>query len=432
MTEVAPAASMIGDFTTFGYVKNFEGRLKRHFIEKLGILPKTISLGNAGCLFFYSSYGETAETEQAIAIKLGLLRFIDKSILTSQRLLGNRLIGPEFVHNCEMNGNALTVCLGKKDPYFVAYKTILGVPQLYYYESDGEIICSDRLNCLVKLLDHVELNDEIVPMHFLFRSIPGDLTYYRHIKRLLPGQIMRWKAGQICEQSIQGFNDLNASYTLKRDDPASLETVFSALNEVVGDYFTQAEASAQSLATLLSGGVDSTLLQYFANMHRKNTPSRSFSYVIESDDFQREVQYAQEASNLLHTDHTFVVLKPDDFPRLLMRTVDILAQPPILETEPSMLSIAEYTENNAIPYRYFISGQGADTVFGLASCMKIKGINLIGQVPASAVLLKGLGKMLFPIKRLSDMLIKGAAMISSAGEADFFWLLLTQLLFLGT
>lgn len=417
MTDAVP---LIGDFSIFGYTKNFEGSLKRRINDKLGILPRTISMGNAGELFLHTTYGELGETNDAIAIKLGLFRSLDKSPLTAQSLLATRLVGPGFIDNNEMRGNGLIICLGKSDAKFAAFKTMLGVPQLYYYEGNGEIICSDRLNCLVKLLNRIELNDDVIPMHFLFRSIPGNLTYYQHIKRMLPGQKFRWGNGQFYEQSLQCLKDTDTPYTLKGNDPSSLGTLFHALNDVVGDYYNQAETSGQKVATLLSGGVDSTLLQYFSNIHQPNITPRSYSYAIDSTNFQREIMYAQAASDLFHTDHTFVSFTPMDFAGLLTRTVDILAQPPILETEPSMLSIAEYVGKSATSNHYFISGQGADTVFGLTYSLKLKGIEMLRQVPASAMMLKGLGKILSPGKHLSTMLIKGSNILLSEGDGDSF------------
>ena len=420
MMDIPTNSSLIGDFSVFGYTRNFDESLKSRFTEKLGILPQKICIGNAGDLFYYTSYGDVAETNEAAVIKLGFLRSLERSPLTSKSILEKHLIGPGFIQSNEMRGNGLIFCLGKTSPKFVAYKSILGVPQLYYYELDGEIICSDRLSCLVKLLDRVELNEDVVPMHFLFRSIPGGLTYYRHINRMLPGQFIRWVDGHIRERSIKSISEIDTSVIKNGNDAASTKIISSALNGVVGDSFIQANASGKSLATLLSGGVDSTLIQYFVNLHDSNNEPHSFSYAVNSEDFQREIQYALKASKLLHTNHTFVPITPGDFPGLLTRTVDILAQPPILETEPCMLSIAEFAAREQIPYRYFFSGQGADTLFGLTYSVKLKGIQTLRNIPGSVSLLKGLGKLFSPFARFSNMLNKGSQILLVEGESDSF------------
>jgi len=105
MMNLLTASSLIGDFSVFGYTKNFEESLKRRFIEKLGINPHKIYLGNAGDLFFYTSYGDVAETNEAIVVKLGFMRSLEKSPLTSKAILEKKLIGPSFICSSEMRGN---------------------------------------------------------------------------------------------------------------------------------------------------------------------------------------------------------------------------------------------------------------------------------------------------------------------------------------
>ncbi len=112
----------------------------------------------------------------------------------------------------------------------------------------------------------------------------------------------------------------------------------------------------QGLATLLSGGVDSTLVQYMINDHTTQKPSRSISYAIQVPSFEFEIEYAQQASQLLQTEHTFVEYTPEDYPGLLIRAIEMLSQPSNLETEPSMLAVAEYVHAAQWPERYFFTG----------------------------------------------------------------------------
>ena len=98
-----------------------------------------------------------------------------------------------------------------------------------------------------------------------------------------------------------------------------------------------------------------------------------------------EIEYARQASLLFHTEHTFVDFRPEDYPGLLTRAVDILAQPPIIETLPCMLSIAEYAQATRSTSRYFMCGQGADAVFGLIYDRKLKGLHMFKQYTWSSV-----------------------------------------------
>ena len=410
----------IGDFTVFGFSKVPVDLLNHRLSDRLGILPRTIDFGTAGQLFFYTSYGDVAETEHAIALKLGFLRSLEKKTLSSREMLNQRIVGPGFVESGLLRGNALVVCLSKTEPLLSAYKTILGVPQLYYSISESGIICSDRLKCIVELLDHVELNEDVVPMHFLFRSIPGDLTYYRQIIRMLPGQFLKWVDGQLSVKLVRDLNFSNGSIPINHVDQSSSDILYQTLKSVVDSYITQVDELGHNLATLLSGGVDSSLLQFLINQQAHSAPSQSFSYAIRVPSFANEIEYARQACQLFHTEHTFVNFRPEDYPGLITRAIDALAQPPILATEPSMLSIAEFAQANELPPRYFMSGQGADAVFGLTYSKKLKGLHYARKIPGAPSMLKGLGTILKPATNISNMLLKGSAILACEDDPNAF------------
>ena len=413
-------APQIGDFTIFGFTQNPEGFLQRQVPDRLGVTPRSFEFGSSGAFFFHTTYGEVAEGEEALVLKLGFLRSPEGTALSAQQMLEQRIVQPNAIDNERMRGNALVVCLGKKEKSFSAFKTLLGVPQLYYTQVEGGMICSDRLRCIVQLLDQVDLNEDLIPMHYLFRSTPGDLTYYRQIRRLLPGEFMRYTDGKLSLKLVQDFRFADDPAAADRSEQDTLESLYDSLQFVVKDYVTQVEQKGESLANLLSGGVDSSLLQHLINQQTTSLPSRSYSFAVRVPSFSNEIEYARQASQIFQTEHTFVDIQPDDYPGLLTRAIEALAQPPILETEPGMLSIAEYASEKGLSARYFLSGQGADTVFGLSWSKKLKGLRLAGQLPGAEWMLKAAGNVLRPFDRLSQALLKGGEILSCEDDQDAF------------
>lgn len=409
-----------GDFSVFGFTSDPDTLLKRDLPLRLGINPRTIDFGTAGQLFFYTTYGDIAETDQAIAIKLGFLRSLEMSPLSASDLLKQQIVGLGTIDSGRVHGNAMVATIGKKECCFSAYKTLLGVPQLYYAQVDGSVICSDRLRCIVSLLDRVDLNEDIIPMHFLFRSTPGELTYYRQIRRLLPGEYLRWTDGELRLKLVQDFRFTDSSDLAYRDGRHLLESLYESLNYVVGDYVAQVENGGGNLATLLSGGVDSSLLQHLIGKQTTRLPQRSYSFAVRAPSFSHEIEYAQQASQLFGTEHTFVDIQPQDYPGLLIRTIDALAQPPILETEPGMLSVAEFARASGSPERYFLSGQGADTVFGLNWSKKLKALHTASKFPGAAWILSATGSVLKPLERISQMVLKGGDILACAENPDAY------------
>lgn len=420
MQKAKSATLPLGDFTIFGFTRGPQEFMKQRLLTRLGITPKSIEFGRDAHLFFYTSYGDVAESDEAIALKLGFVRSPTLSPLSTRQLLEQRIVGPGFINNSAFRGNALIACLSKIEPAFSIFKTLIAVPQLYYSVSSTGIVCSDTLRCILNMMSRAELNEDVLPMHFLFRFTPGPFTYFRDVRRILPGEFFRWRDGELSIKLVQDlrFADDNRSFT--RDDPHSLRILYESLRGVVGDYMAQIEESGRSPATLLSGGVDSSLLQFLINEQLSKPPARSISYATRTPGFEFEVEYARQASQLFCTDHTFVDVNPESFPGLLIRSVDILSHPPLLEPMPAMLAIAEFAQETDFPARFFLSGQAADALFGLEGTQKLKGLNYLRRVPAAASILKGLGMLLEPTTASSRMLLKGAEILASADDPHSF------------
>jgi asparagine synthase (glutamine-hydrolysing) len=411
--------SPIGDFTVFGFTHD-PGFVKHQVSDGLGITPQTIEIGSLGQFFFYSSYGDVAETEEAVVLKLGFLRSTTKSALNAQQLLEQNLVRPRSIKVNAFSGNGLVVGLSKTEPVFSAFQTLMAVPQLYYSVSDEGILCSDVVRCILRLMPHCELDESILPQHFLFRSVHGSLTYFRGVKRLLAGQCLKWENGSVETRLVRHLDTIADEAQYIRDDVRAMNLLYESLQDVVGDYTKQIETTGQGLANLLSGGVDSTLIQYLINAKSSQLPSRSVSYAIQVPAFNFEVEYARQASQLLHTEHTFVNYAPQDYPGLLTRAVDILAQPPNLDTEPSMLAIAEFVQAANWPERFFFTALAADSLFGERESQKLKGLHYIQRLPFAIHLLRGLGTALAPVTGRSQTLIKGAEILASENDPSAF------------
>jgi len=410
---------LFGDFTIFGFTRD-PGFVKDRLPVRLGITPRTIEIGSLGQFFFYTTYGDVAESEEAVVLKLGFLRSTTKSALNAQQLLEQELVKPRSINTDAFSGNGLVVGLSKTEPVFSAFQTLMSAPQLYFSASSDGIFCSDVLRCILRLMPHCELDTAILPQHFLFRSVHGSFTYFQGVERLMPGQYLKWADGNIeieLKRSLDAVSD-EAQYI--RDDTRALNLLYESLQAVVGDYTKQIEATGQGLANLLSGGVDSTLLQFLINAKSPQRPSRSISYAIQVPAFDFEVEYARQASRLLHTEHTLVKYTPQDFPGLFTRAVDILAQPPNLDTEPSILAIAEFVQAANWQERYLFTALAADSLFGERESLKLKGLHYIQRLPFAIHLLRGLGTALTPITGRSQTLIKGANIIASESDPSAF------------
>jgi len=410
----------LGDFTILGFTKE-PGKLLRKLSERLGVVPRTIDFGNAGQFFFYTSYGDVAETEQAMALKLGFVRSQTKSPLSAQQLLDQKIATPRRINHDAFRGNALIACFSKTEAKFVAFKNLVSLPQLYYWMSGDELIGSDNLRCLVAVLDRVELNKDIVPFHFMFRHAPGTLTYFQNVQRLFPGQLLKWQEGNLDVRCVQDLRFPDNELSFERADSYSVTTLYQELKDVVGAYITDVERSGHGLGNLLSGGVDSSILQLVINEQLLSTPARSFSFApARTPSFEFEIEHARQASEIFKTEHTFIEFTPKDYPDLVVRAVETLAQPVLSDVEPCKLALAEFLRRHVKDLRFFFVAQGADTLFGLGIAQKIKMLELFGRIPGSRLALAGAGRLLKPFTGKSQTLLKGAEILSHPNDPHLF------------
>ena len=416
---VSDSKAETGDFTIFGFTRN-SNFIEQRLVAQLGIKPKTFQIGNLGQMFFYTTYGDVAESEETLVLKLGFLRSRAKSALNAKQLLDQKLVEPRLIDADSFSGNGLVVGLSKTEPVFSAFQTLMSDSQLYFDRSEEGILCSDVLRIITQLIPNRELNEAILPQHFLFRSVYGSATYFQGVERLIAGHSIKWVDGKTEVKRIRSLDTVSSEAEYIRDDVKALNLLSESLQDIVSDYVRQIEMINQGLATLLSGGVDSTLVQYLVNANATQKPSRSISYAIQVPSFEFEIEYAKQASQLLKTEHTFVKYTPEDYPGLLLRAIEVLSQPPNLETEPSMLAVAEYVHAAQWPERYLFTGLAADSLLGNAESKKLKGLQAISNLPFADHFLKSLGSISSFKPSLSHMFLKGALLIKNMDNPDAF------------
>ena len=100
------------------------------------------------------------------------------------------------------------------------------------------------------------------------------------------------------------------------------------MSRVMKAYLDDIKQTGHLSAGLVSGGIDSTLMQLLINEHISAPEQpKSFSYIMETPEFEYEVDYAKQAIRLLGTDHAFVTTTPEVYPELLIETTETLGFP---------------------------------------------------------------------------------------------------------
>lgn len=128
----------------------------------------------------------------------------------------------------------------------------LGVRPLYYAQYQGSLLVSGSLPWLIDQLPSVSPNEEAI-CYYLLRDWPGgEHTFYREIRRVIPGTYLRWKAGKLT--SLRSWEFEPPTPSRFRDPQEAAERFHHLLRQSIQRRVPKPE----SLGIWLSGGVDSS------------------------------------------------------------------------------------------------------------------------------------------------------------------------------
>ncbi|MBN1179506.1 MAG: hypothetical protein JXD18_09855 [Anaerolineae bacterium] len=348
------------------------------------------SFGPAGSLFLYCTHRDVGENEEAIVLNLGMVR--DRAtgeVLSAQSLLGRGLVTPRTVAYTALTGNTLLLCVGKREPQMCFFRSVVGVSTVFYHRPRGLFVCSDTPRLLVPFLGEAELDPEALVTHLLFRTVGGTDSYLRGVQRLAHGHIARWTPTAFDLERVQDLRQLPAP-VFERVDAASVSAFFAQARRVMGHYVAWMDRTGRSFINLLSGGIDSSVLQVLLNQTLPDSaPPSSASYVVSVPGFSQEAEYARSASDALGTHHEFVEIEPRDYPDLLRRTIETVAQPVGHESMPCHLALAQGLAARRPHTLCALTGVASDTLFGVESARRLLQLGVVSRLPMASRLLDG-------------------------------------------
>ena len=243
----------------------------------------------------------------------------------------------------------------------------MGIKPLYYQPiRNGVLFGSEPKAILASGVVEPVVGADGLRELFGFVKTPG-CTPYQGMRELKPGHLLRCGASGIAERRYWAL-----SAEPHTDD---LDTTIGTVRELLDDIVGRQLIADVPLCTLLSGGLDSSVITALAQraLTAQGTgPVRSFAvdFVGQTEwfrpDFMRDTPdapYVHDLAKHAGTDHTDVVLSTSDLMDPAARTAALTARdaPPIGDLDTSLyLLFAAIRERSTVA----LSGESADEVFG--------------------------------------------------------------------
>jgi asparagine synthase (glutamine-hydrolysing) len=233
----------------------------------------------------------------------------------------------------------------------------LGIKSLYYLVDDHRnVYFASELSGLFAMLTRTpDLDITKLDSYFAMQSVIGPGTAYVNVQTLAPGTVVTCRrSGSVITKTYVSRDTVNTEQLQE-----SLEFAGSRLREELAREVGRMITTKLPICSVLSGGVDSSLVTALAAKQRADL--KAFHITYKTPWFEDERSYASKVATTLGIDLEIIEADPDSFPELIPTMVRHMGQP---NAAPHALST--YILFQTIRSRGFkvaITGDGSDELF---------------------------------------------------------------------
>ena len=173
-----------------------------------------------------------------------------------------------------------------------------GIKPLFYGEyQNGFCFASEMKAILIDDEFPREIDEQALAAYFTLSYIPGEMTIYKDIRKLLPGHNLTWKEGKC---SIRKYWNLSFHPEEDKTEKFWIEKMMELLRESVGIHLV----SEVPLGAFLSGGVDSSaIVALMTEFSDKPVNTICMGFGGEVGGYLDERGYARQVAERYKTSH---------------------------------------------------------------------------------------------------------------------------------
>jgi asparagine synthase (glutamine-hydrolysing) len=228
----------------------------------------------------------------------------------------------------------------------------LGIKPLYYSVSDGELLFGSEIKALLAASrGRAAFNEAVLPEFLSTRFVSGDETFFRGVRKLMPGHVLTWTPGQA--PRLRRYWQLPEPADTAIPDPQGRD-----LRERLEAAVTSHLMSDVPLGVFLSGGLDSSAL---AALAARATPEPLQTFAVgfaEAD--ANELPYARMVAKHIGAVHREVTLTPAAFFDALPTALWHEDEPMAFPSSVPLFAVASLARPHV---KVVLTGEGADELF---------------------------------------------------------------------
>ena len=224
-----------------------------------------------------------------------------------------------------------------------------GTKPFYYYETeDGELLYGTMIRDIIDRPGFKkELNEEMLQLYLSLTYVAGENTFFRGLKKLLPGRYLIWQDGKL---EIHRY----WKPEFHPDESKTLEDWADEIHNTLKEIMPEVKTADEKVESFLSGGVDSSYVLAMSDAEQAD------SCGYEEERFDESV-LAEKTAQLLGRKFSRSIITPGQFfdivPYVMYNMEQPLGDASAIVFTLGCNATAEHTK---ICY----SGEGSDEFFG--------------------------------------------------------------------
>lgn len=244
-----------------------------------------------------------------------------------------------------------------------------GVKPIYYHVDEKKFVFGSEIRPLNKLVD-AAIDKNNLAILLKLRYNPAPTTLYDTIQKLRPGHILTYDI-QSHETDIRSF-----IAPIRVVEAISFDNALKRYGELFEQAIRRQLLADVEVGVLLSGGIDSALVAYYAQKH-SDKPIKTFTIGFEEDDESDETIDARETARILGTEHYEIKINDKEFEEIFKECIGIVEEPLGTTSIIPMYYLNKLVSSHGI--KVVLTGQGADEPLG--GYARYLGERMYGKVP---------------------------------------------------
>ena len=250
----------------------------------------------------------------------------------------------------KLNGMWAFIIYDKNNDKIFVSRDRFGEKPLFYYLSEEFFIFSSEEWVIKKILSNIKLNFKNIAKYCALGFVPENLTPYENIYSLEPGFNIELSIKKMTP-NFHRYWKFQIKPDYQKSEKYWIDSLYSALENSVK---IRLNADTE-VGTFLSGGLDSSIITYFAGKERKDLKTFSINFEDKEINERKYIDFFQK--NILNTDHYDLEFKLENSQNLYKNFQNSSKE---LLSDSSLISYYALCKEASKKVKVVLGGDGSD------------------------------------------------------------------------